>query len=86
MALFGPESGLCKIAELRTKGKYTVPKNFTNTDAAAKVKESAKSKVEYQQIYFYFVKMELIASEFKLHKEPKNTDKTCATSNRYYRR
>ena len=54
MALFGPESGLCKIVELRTKGKYTVPKNFTTTDAAAKVKESAKSKAEYQQIYFYF--------------------------------
>ena len=54
---------------LRNKGKYWVPVPVTTTDAAAKVKESAKSKAKYQQIYSNFVEMDLIASEFKLHKE-----------------
>ena len=68
-ALFGPECGLCKIVELRTKGKYSVTVTITTTDAAAKVKESAKSKAEYQITYLNFVEMDLTASEFKLHKE-----------------
>ena len=51
-----------------------------------KLKEPAKSKVVYQQIYFNFVEMDLIVSEVILHKESKNADKTCATSNKYYRR
>ena len=40
-----------------------------HTDAAAKIKESAKAKTEYQEIYFDFTEMDLITSEFKLHKE-----------------
>ena len=47
-----------------------------------KLKEPAKLKAVYQQIYFNFVEMDLIASEFILHNESKNADKTCATSNR----
>ena len=43
--------------------------SVTTTVAAAKVKASAKSAAKYQQIYFKFVEMDLIASEFKLHKE-----------------
>ena len=43
--------------------------SVTTTVAAAKVKESAKSTAKYQHIYFNFVEMDLIASEFKLHKE-----------------
>ena len=46
-----------------------LPVTVTTTDAAAKVKESAKAKAEYQQTYFNIVEMDLIASEFKLHKE-----------------
>ena len=57
------------MVELRNKGKYWIPVPVTTTDAAAKVKESAKSKANFQQIYFNFVEMDLIASEFKLHKE-----------------
>ena len=57
------------MVELRYKGKYWVSVPVTTTDAAAKVKESAKSKANYQQIYFNFVEMDLIAYEFKLHKE-----------------
>ena len=68
-ALFQPEYGLWKMVELRYKGKYWVSVPVTTTDAAAKVKESAKSKANYQQTYFNFVEMDLIASEFKLHKE-----------------
>ena len=67
--MFGPEYGLCKIIELRTEGKYSVPVTVTTTDAAAKVNESAKSEAEYQKAYFNFVEMDLIVSEFKLHKE-----------------
>ena len=37
-ALFGPEFGLCKIVELRLKGRYSVPVTITTTDAADKVK------------------------------------------------
>ena len=55
IALFGPECGLCKTIVLRTNGKYSLPVNVTTTDAAAKVKVSAKPKAEYQQIYFNFV-------------------------------
>ena len=84
--MFGPECGLCKTAHLRPKEKYSVTVNITTTDAAAKVKESTKPKAEYQQIYFNFVKMDVTTTEFELHKEPKNTDETCVTSNRYYRR
>ena len=40
-----------------------------HTDATAKGKESAKAKTEYQEIYFDFTEMDLIISEFKLHKE-----------------
>ena len=40
-----------------------------HTDAAAKVKESAKGKTEYQEIYFDFTEIDLITSEFKFHKE-----------------
>ena len=86
IALFGPEYELCKTVELRSKGKYSVPVNITTSDAAGKVKESVKSKAEYQQIYFNLVDTDLIVSEFKLHKEPKNADQTCATLNRYYPR
>ena len=78
--------GLCQTVELRTRRKYSVTENVTATNTAAKVKESVKSKAEYQQIYFSFVEMDLIASRLKLLKEPKNADKTCVTSNRYYRR
>ena len=84
--MIGPECGLCKTAQLRPKEKYSVTVNITTTDAAAKVKESAKSKAEYRQIYFNFVKMDVTATEFELHKEPKNTAEACTTSNRYYRR
>ena len=59
-----------------------VPVNVSTNDAAAKLKEPAKLKAVYQQIYFNFVEMDLIASEFILHNESKNADKTCATSNR----
>ena len=84
--MFGPEYELCKTVELRSKGKYSVPVNNTTSDAAGKVKESVKSKAEYQQIYFNLVDTDLIVSEFKLDKEPKNADQTCATLNRYYPR
>ena len=67
--LLGSECMLFKIVGLRTKGKYSVPVTITTTDAAAKVKESEKAKVEYQEIYFNIAEMDLIASEFKLHKE-----------------
>ena len=43
--------------------------SVTTTVDAAKVKESAKPTAKYQQIYFNFVEMDLIVSEFKLHKE-----------------
>ena len=45
-ALFGRECGLCKIVELRTKGKYSV----TTTDAAAKVKESVNQKLNIKKL------------------------------------
>ena len=67
-ALFGPECGLCKVVELRTKGKYLVTVT-TTTDAAAKVKESAKAKAKYQEIYFNIAEIDVISSEFKLLKE-----------------
>ena len=67
--MFGAECRLWKRVKLRAKGKYSVQVSVTTTVAAAKVKESAKSAAKYQQIYFKFVEMDLIASEFKLHKE-----------------
>ena len=62
IALFGPEYGLCKIVDLRTKGEYSVPVTVTTADAAVKVKGSAKAKAEYQQIYFNIVEMDLVTS------------------------
>ena len=63
------ECGLCKIAKLRTKGKFSVLVTNITNDAAAIVKKSAKAKTKYQNIYFNIAGMDLISSEYKLHKE-----------------
>lgn len=72
--LFGPECQICKKIELRskesqTKGNRSLPVTVTTTDAALKIKESAETKSEYRDMYYEIAAIDLIASEFKLHKE-----------------
>ena len=69
IAQLGLECGLWKLAELRTKRKYSVIVTVTTTDAATKIQTLSKVKARYQQIHFTITEIDLVASEFKLHKE-----------------
>ena len=71
--IYGPECVICKKYELvhfKQKGKIrSYPVRVTLLNAAEKIKQCAKEKEKYKDLYHEIIGKDLIAAEFKCHEE-----------------